>query len=108
MNSFVDRFAVNGPTTELRKAKDILGEDEVLSDSTWGSQAGYGTLASGAPRFNMPSVADVCSSSREEYSISVELVLLPTALCLSEIAYRRPCRSFMQDQDQTWNYHTSI
>ena len=60
MNSFVTRFSTTGPAAELRKAKELLGEDGGDLDAMWGSQAGFGNLASGVPKFNIPAVPDVC------------------------------------------------
>lgn len=59
MNSFVTRFSTSGPAAELRKAREAAGEDEDGSDVMWGSQAGFGSLANGAPTFTVPAVPDV-------------------------------------------------
>ena len=58
MNSFVERFSLTSAAAEIRKAKEILG-DEDGAEAMWGSEAGFGNLASGVPRFNVPQVADV-------------------------------------------------
>ena len=59
MNTFVTRFATTGANAELRKAKEVAAEDGEFSDVTWGSEAGFGTLAKGVPVFSMPAVHDV-------------------------------------------------
>jgi 20S proteasome subunit beta 5 len=62
MNTFVDRFSTTSSAAELRRAKQILGDDEEGTEAMWGSEAGFGNLASGIPTFNIPAVADVCSN----------------------------------------------
>ncbi|KAH8106813.1 N-terminal nucleophile aminohydrolase [Cristinia sonorae] len=64
MNSLVNRFSTTGYAAELRKAKEVLGEDDEGSDAMWGSQAGFGTLAKGVPTFSVPAVADPASFLR--------------------------------------------
>lgn len=64
MNSFVERFATNSATADIRKAKEMYGEDEDGSSVMWGSEAGFGTLARGVPNFTVPGVTDVSSHSR--------------------------------------------
>ena len=60
MNSFVERFSATSSAAELRKAREIYGDDEDGAGVMWGSEAGFGNVASGVPRFNIPAVADVC------------------------------------------------
>lgn len=59
MNTFVERFSTTSAAAELRKAKQVLGDDEDGADAMWGSEAGFGNLASGVPTFNIPGVTDV-------------------------------------------------
>ena len=63
MNRFADRFSTTSAVAEIRRAKDILGEDDDGSEVMWGSQAGFGALARGVPRFAVPDVTDVRISS---------------------------------------------
>ncbi|EMD38457.1 20S proteasome subunit [Gelatoporia subvermispora B] len=58
MHAFAERFSTNSASAELRRAKDILGEDNDVSDVMWGSNAGFGSLARGIPRFVVPAVQD--------------------------------------------------
>lgn len=59
MNTFASRFSSTSAGAELSKAKALAMEDEDFSDASWGSEAGYGSLAKGVPTFSIPSVADV-------------------------------------------------
>lgn len=87
MNSFVNRFSSTGPAAELRKAKEVFGDDEELSDVMWGSQAGFGTLAKGVPTFSVPAVADVRVPSDVAHHFVLSFVNC-IALRLPETAYR--------------------
>ncbi|KAF8891282.1 N-terminal nucleophile aminohydrolase [Infundibulicybe gibba] len=58
MNTFASRFSTTGALSELRRAHAIAAEDEDFSDATWGSEAGFGSLAKGVPTFTVPAVAD--------------------------------------------------
>ncbi|GBE82129.1 proteasome component pts1 [Sparassis latifolia] len=58
MNTFANRFSSTGAVAELRRAKEILGEDEDVSESMWGSAAGFGNVANGVPTFSIPAVPD--------------------------------------------------
>ena len=58
MNSLTERFATTGYAAELKRAKDVLGEEEDGMDAMWGSQAGFATVA-GLPKFTIPAVPDV-------------------------------------------------
>lgn len=58
MNTFASRFASTGPLAELKRAqKDV--EDDEFSDTMWGTQAGFGSLAKGVPTFTVPNLPDV-------------------------------------------------
>lgn len=59
MNAFANQFSFTGPSAQLRRAKEVLSEDEDFSEVMWGSQAGFGALAKGVPTFAIPSVPDV-------------------------------------------------
>ena len=59
MNTFVNRFSTNSAEAEIRRAKEIIGDDEDGSEVMWGSQAGFGSLARGLPKFAVPDVPDV-------------------------------------------------
>ena len=61
MNSFLTRYSSTSPEADIRKAKELFGEDEDVSDVMWGSSGGFGSLASGVPMFKLPSVQDVCA-----------------------------------------------
>ena len=60
MNYLVQRFDTNSALKEIRRAKAIIEEDgDNVSDLMWGSYGGFGNLASGIPKFNIPAVPDV-------------------------------------------------
>lgn len=59
MNSFVERYSTTSLISQLRRAQNIADEDEKLSDTVWGSVAGFGNLARGPPTFTVPDVPDV-------------------------------------------------
>lgn len=59
MNSFADRFSSTGTAAELRRIKEYVADDEEVADSMWGSEAGFGAIAHGAPNFMVPDVPDV-------------------------------------------------
>jgi len=59
MNSLVQRFDSNSALKEIKRAKAIIEEDgDNVSDLMWGSYGGFGNLATGIPRFNIPAVPD--------------------------------------------------
>ena len=63
MNSLVQRFDTNSVISEIKRAKAIIEEDgDDVSASMWGSCGGFGNLATGVPKFNIPAVPDVSSS----------------------------------------------
>ena len=62
MNQFAERFAKNSAEKEIQKAKELFGDEDDGSDIMWGSQAGYGSLARGVPKFMVPDVPDVRTS----------------------------------------------
>lgn len=60
MNSLVQRFDTNNALSEIKRAKAIVEEDgDNVSDLMWGSYGGFGNLATGIPKFNIPAVPDV-------------------------------------------------
>ena len=60
MNSLVQRFDTNSALSEIKRAKAIIEEDgDGVSDLMWGSYGGFGNLATGVPKFNIPAVPDV-------------------------------------------------
>ena len=58
MNSFVDRFSTSSVSADIKRAKELL-EDEEGRDAMWGSQAGFATIGSSLPSFEVPMVSDV-------------------------------------------------
>ena len=102
MNSLTERFATTGYAAELKRAKDILGEDEDGMDLMWGSQAGFGNLAGGVPKFNIPAVPDVCFN--RFVHIAAAQNMFP-AYCVPQDAYGRLRGSFLQDQNQARYHH---
>ena len=58
MNSLIDRYSKSSATVEIRRAKEMLEEEDGM-DAMWGSQAGFATVASGLPKFTIPAVPDV-------------------------------------------------
>ena len=62
MNSFADRFSSTGTAAELRRVKEYVADDEEVADSMWGSEAGFGAMAHGAPNFMVPDVPDVSAN----------------------------------------------
>ena len=67
MNSFADRFSSTGTAAELRRVKEYVADDEDLGDSMWGSGAGFGAIAHGAPNFTVPDVPDVSHDVSSTY-----------------------------------------
>ena len=63
MNTFANRFSTTSVEAEIRKAKEIAGEEEDVSDAMWGSQAGFGGIAQGGHTFAVPAVQDVSPPS---------------------------------------------
>ena len=55
MNTLVERFSSTGPAAELRRARQVLAEEDDVADVM-----SFGNLASGVPKFNIPAVPDVC------------------------------------------------
>lgn len=64
MNSFLTRYSSTSPDADIRKAKELYGEDEEVSEMMWGSAGGFGNLAKGVPSFKIPAVADVRTTTR--------------------------------------------
>ena len=64
MNSLVERFDTKSALSEIKRAKTIVEEDgDNMSDLMWGSYGGFGNLATGIPKFNLPAVLDVSFST---------------------------------------------
>ena len=64
MNSLIQRYATSGAVSHVQKRNaSIVGDDDDCSNATWGSLAGYGSLAKGVPNFLVPSVPDVSRRS---------------------------------------------
>jgi 20S proteasome subunit beta 5 len=60
MNSLVQRFDTNSALSEIKRAQTIIEEDgDNVSELMWGSYGGFGNLATGNPKFNIPAVPDV-------------------------------------------------
>jgi 20S proteasome subunit beta 5 len=59
MNSFRERFSTTGLVNQLRQARRLDDEEDTISDTAWGSQAGFGNLVKGSPSFLVPAVPDV-------------------------------------------------
>ena len=60
MNSLVQGFDTKSTFAEIKQAKAIVEEDgDSVSDSMWGCYGGFGNLATGIPKFNIPAVPDV-------------------------------------------------
>ena len=97
MNSFLTRYSSTSPEADIRKAKELFGDDDDVSNEMWGSAGGFGNLASGVPMFKLPSVQDVRIYA---YRISCEdLWDIHVAHRILEDAYRRPCRSVVPYQN---------
>ncbi|EIW77959.1 proteasome component pts1 [Coniophora puteana RWD-64-598 SS2] len=64
MNAFVDRFANSSsvPGVQMRSRDAVPADSDDLDNglvlSAWGSEAGFGNIAQGAPTFSMPLVID--------------------------------------------------
>jgi hypothetical protein len=107
MNTFVNRFSTTSAVGELRKLQTLADEGEEFSDAMWGSEAGFGSLAKGVPTFSVPAVADVSTVYYRRLNfIFLKISILDAANLIFEIAYRRPCRPKLQDQNPTRNYYT--
>ena len=78
MNTFVDRFSTTSAAAEIRRAKELFGEEDDCPEVMWGSQAGFGSLARGLPKFNVPDVPDVSVSQCLELAL-VLIVAQPSA-----------------------------
>ncbi|CDO73558.1 hypothetical protein BN946_scf185014.g28 [Trametes cinnabarina] len=64
MNSFLTRYSSTTPEAYIRKAKELYGEDDDISEMIWGSAGGFGNLAKGVPTFKVPAVPDPTSFLR--------------------------------------------
>jgi len=72
MDALVQRFDTKSALSEIKRAKAIIEEDgDNVSDLMWGSCGGFGNLASGIPKFNIPAVPDVSSLTRILESVHV-------------------------------------
>lgn len=104
MDSFVDRFSTTSSSAEIRRAREILAEDGEDVEVMWGSQAGFGNLASGVPTFSVPQVPNV-SIPLLSRLIEDRILIMWIACSVSATSYRRSCRPFLQNQDQArYNY----
>ena len=73
MNSLVQRFDTNSAFSEIKRAQTIIEEDgDNVSDLMWGSYGGFGNLATGIPKFNIPAVPDVSLSFCVSKSMRVD------------------------------------
>lgn len=77
MNTLAERFVTNSTDAEIRKVRELLGDDEEFN-AMWGSEAGFGSLASGIPKFNIPSVPNV----RDDVLSLKEALLTRTSIAL--------------------------
>lgn len=59
MNSLVERFSTTGAAADIRRARQVLGEEEDGPDVM-----SFGNLASGVPKFHIPAVPDVRGEAR--------------------------------------------
>lgn len=59
MNTFAERFLSTGAAVEIRRARELVDDDEDLSDAMWGTEGGFGNIVKGVPKFAIPSVPDV-------------------------------------------------
>lgn len=60
MNSLIQRFDTRSALSEIKRAQTIIEEDgDSVSELMWGSCGGFGNLATGIPKFNIPAVPDV-------------------------------------------------
>lgn len=59
MNSLAQRFSTTTPLAQFRKLKNLAEQEDDFSESSWGSQAGFGSIAKGLPKFTVPNIPDV-------------------------------------------------
>ena len=88
MNSFLTRYSSTSPDADIRKAKELFGEDEDISDMMWGSTGGFGNLASGVPMFKVPSVQDVRTPKPSSYIMEFNASVPSFSLCPSSVCTR--------------------
>lgn len=80
MNSLVQRFDTKSALSEIKRAQTIIEEDgDNVSELMWGSYGGFGNLATGAPKFNIPAVPDV--------SLPPEAVESAETRCIADVSY---------------------
>lgn len=107
MNALASRFR---PTLVEDDVADETAQD--VGPALWGSQGGFGNLQTNAPpQFALPNVANVCTTTHYVSSLILTSFLLNgpfdfIANGISAIAYRRPRRSRLQNQNCTWYYHS--
>lgn len=83
MNSFVNRFSASSASSDIKRAKELLSEEDGV-DALWGSQAGFSTEGNKLlPSFAVPTVLDV---RRAKYD-----TLSTAAYALSIASPRRSC-----------------
>jgi hypothetical protein len=105
MNSLIQRYAGSSAASQAqRRNVSIVDDDDEFSDAMWGSEAGFGSLAKGVPSFMVPSVPDVGRRSLK----GAFCLTLSIASCVFASPYGRSRGPVMQNQDSTWNNHTSI
>jgi len=80
MHSFVSRYsqsAADPLNLSLARATRVEeGEDDCLDDALWGSQAGFGNIASrGGPSFTVPSLPNVSSGALISTTLSRSRIL---------------------------------
>jgi 20S proteasome subunit beta 5 len=75
LHQFADRFSTTSSQSEIRRAQALAADDEDFSDSAWGSEAGFGSLAKGVPTFSVPAVPDVSANASSDLPCSVFLLL---------------------------------
>jgi hypothetical protein len=106
MNTFANRFSTTSAVSELRKAQALAVDNDEFSDSMWGSEAGFGSLAKGVPTFSVPAVADVRTSLLGLFIIFFELYALDVAHLIFETTHRRPGRPKLRNQNTARNHYT--
>jgi 20S proteasome subunit beta 5 len=75
LHQFADRFSTTGAQSEIRRAQALAADDEDFSDSAWGSEAGFGSLAKGVPSFAVPDVPDVSKDANAGSKCSISLLV---------------------------------
>ena len=84
MNSLAEQFSTTSALSKLRKINK-LAEDEEILDAMWGSTAGFGNLAKGAPSFAVPNVPDV--RALQPLYHHHQLMIFEIAYCFPQITH---------------------